>query len=155
MVRKTSGQILVLFAHLVPCLAIFFLFALGVASVLDVRAHAADSLGTATRAAARQIEYESCSTGLRFNEEAVTTAVKMVFQQALSLRPGGLAVPPDQIADQVQVLVGYGSPSARWISPFVPGRFHDYPTVAAQARVPVRVWGLELTLTIVSETEVR
>lgn len=155
MIRKGSGQVLVLFALLIPCLAILFFFALGVSSVFDIRAHVADALGTATRAAARQIEYGNCSTELHFDEEAVTTTVQEVFQQAISLRSSGLAAPPEQIADQVQVVVGYGSPSARWTSPFIQGRAHASPTVAALARVPVRVWMFELTLTIVSETEVR
>ncbi len=155
MVRKGSGQVLILLALLIPCLLILFLLALGMASVLDLRAHAADALGTATRAAARQIEYENCSTEFRFNEQAVTTTTKEIFQEALALRPSGLGAPPGQIADQIQVLVGYGSPSNRWSSPFIHGRFHDCPTVAAQARVPVQVWMFELTLTIVSETEVR
>jgi hypothetical protein len=149
------GQVLVIFAVLVPVLVLFFFFALGLAAMLDVRAHAQDALAVATRAGARHIVYGDYGDGeVRFAED-VEQRVQEVFAESLALRPAGLGEPPEEIAAEITVEVGYGSPGATWPSPFVQGRRHNYPTIAAQALIPVQVWMFTVRVPIVSETEVR
>jgi hypothetical protein len=145
----------VLFAALIPVIVLFFLLALGVAALLDVRAHAAYALGVATRAAARQVDYGGYGEGgVRFDDGAEATA-RAVFSAALALRPSGLADSPGNIAAGMELRVGYGSRDSPWESPFAGGRPHYHPTVAAQVLLPVRVWMFELRLPVISETEVR
>jgi hypothetical protein len=153
---RVRGQVIVLFAVLGPVMVLFFLFALSLAALHDVRAHAAYALGVATRAGARQVEYHAYGEpDLAFVRDAVSETVRVVFSEGLALRPAGLAESPQAIADHTEVAVGYGSPLHPWYSPFVPDRPHHHPTVAARAHVPVRVWWFDLTLTVLSETEVK
>lgn len=152
---RLRGQVLVLFAVLVPVLVLFFFFALGLAALWDARAHAQDALATATRAGARRVVYAGYGQGeVRFAGD-VERRVRDVFAEALALRPAGLDAPPERIAAELTVVVGYGTPAAPWPSPFVEGRTHAYPTVAARALLPVRVWMFAVRVPIVSETEVR
>jgi len=150
------GQTLVIFAALIPVIALFFLLALGLAALLDARAHAAYALGVATRAAARQVDYGAYGDDgtVQFNDQVEVTA-RAVFSDALGLRPAGLAATPGHIAAGLEVRTGYGSRDSPWESPFVSGRQHYHPTVAVRAWVPVRVWMFAMQLPIVSETEVR
>jgi hypothetical protein len=155
--RKGRGQALVLFALLVPLILLFLLLALGLAAALDVRAHAADALGVATRAGARQVTYGPYGQGgTEFDPAEVDAHIRSVFADALALQPLGLTETPETIAQEMTIIeIGYGAPGTAWPSPFVEGRLHYRPTVAAQARVPVKLWTFELTLKVVSETEVR
>jgi|GEM_PF-2268384 len=153
---KEKGQTLVIFAALIPVIVLFFLLALGLAALLDVRAHAAYALGVATRAAARQVDYGRYGDDgtVQFNDQVEVTA-QSVFSDALGLRPAGLADTPGNIAAVIEVATGYGSREAPWESPFVSGRQHYHPTVAVRAWVPVRVWMFDVRLPIISETEVK
>lgn len=154
--QSPRGQVLVLFAVLIPVILLLFLFALSLAALYDVRAHASDALGLATRAGARRIEYASYGEpDLTFARTAVSETVRAAFCQGLALRPSGLADTPEAIAARTEIALGYGSPERPWYSPFAPDRPHVYPTVSARAHVPVRVWWFDLTLTVLSETEVK
>lgn len=156
MARRQGGQVLVLFAVLIPVLLLFFLFALGLAAVEDVRAHASYALGVATRAGAREIEY--AGYGLRdpqFNAHVATTT-KEVFLEGLRLRPAGLGETPEHIAATLtDVAVVAAVPGTCQTSPFPPHAEHCRPTVAARALVPIRVWMFQVTVSVLSETEVR
>jgi hypothetical protein len=155
MARHKRAQVLVLFAVIIPVVVLLFLFALGVAALLDARAHATYALGVATRAGSRQVAYGSYGEGnLRF-AESVPSRVREVFAQALALRTTGLGDTPENIAAGTVVAVGHGTPGAAWTSPVGDHRQHIYPTVAAEVRIPVRVWLFEVQVPIVSETEVR
>jgi Flp pilus assembly protein TadG len=150
-----KGQTLVIFAALIPVIVLFFLFALGLAALLDVRAHAAYALGVAARAASRQVDYGDYGDGaVRFNDQVEVTA-RAVFSDALALRTTGLADTPGNIAGAIEVQTGYGSRDSPWESPFVSGRLHYHPTVAVRAQVPIRVWMFQVALPIISETEVK
>lgn len=150
-----SGQTLVIFAALIPVIVLFFLLALGLAALLDVRAHGVYALGVATRAAARQVDYGQYGDGaVHFNDQVEVTA-QAVFSAALALRPAGLADTPGNIAGAIEVQTGYGARDSPWASPFVAGRQHYHPTVAVRAWLPVRVWMFDLRIPIVSETEVQ
>ena len=152
---KQRGQVLVIMAVLVPVVVLLFLFALGLAALLDVRAHANDTLAVATRAGARRVVYADYGEGqVRFTDD-VGTRVHDVFAEALALRTAGLGDTPENIAAAISVAVGYGTPESPWPSPFAAGRAHTCPTVAAQVWVPVRVWMFAVRVLIVSETEVR
>lgn len=150
------GQVLVLFAVLIPVIVLLFFFALSLAALHDVRAHVDEALGVATRAGARRVEYASYGEpDLAFARAAVSETVRAVFRQGLALRPAGLADTPEAIAAHTEVALGYGSPERPWYSPFAPDRPHAHPTVSARAHVPVRVWWFTITVTVLSETEVR
>jgi hypothetical protein len=156
MAHRDRGQTLVIFAVLIPVLVLFFLFALGLAAVLDVRAHAEYALSVATRAGARQVEYASYGDGgAQLDPDAVEVKIRQVFRDALALRTTGLADVPENIASQTQVEIGYGTPGQFWYSSFNPYRGHPCPTVAARAWVPIRVWLFDISTPIVVETEVR
>lgn len=153
---RERGQTLVIFAALIPVVVVFFLFALGLAAVLDVRAHASYALGVATRAGARQVAYGSYGSGdAQLDPAAVQATTRAVLSETLALRTAGLADTPANIAAMAEVEIGYGTAEVPWQSPFVDDRWHRYPTVAARALVPVRVWLFEITTPIVVETEVR
>lgn len=154
-VGQPRGQVLVIFAVLTPVITLFFLFALGLAALHDARAHAEYALAVATRAGARHVEYGSYGSDQVHFAPGVDDRVRDVFRDALALRPAGLDGSPEHIAAELTVEVGYGSPGAPWPSPFVEGRTHGYPTVAAHALLPVRVWLFTIRVSIVSETEVR
>jgi hypothetical protein len=110
----------------------------------------------ATRAGARQVEYAAYGQpGMQFSTPALTETVRTVFSDSLALRTAGLADTPAQIAAGSEIVLGYGSPASPWTSPFLAGRPHPHPTVAARAHVPIRVWMFDLTVSIVSETEVK
>jgi len=154
--RRQCGQVLVLFAMLIPVLVLLFLFALGLAALEDTRAHGSYALGVATRAGAREIEYAGYGAGTsQFNAHIVATT-KEVFRQGLLLRPAGLGDTPDHIAAyRTDVAIVPGTPDNCRPSPFFPYANHCRPTVAAQAQVPIQVWMFQVTVTILSETEVR
>lgn len=152
---RQKGQVLVIAAMVIPVVALLFLFALGLAAVQDIRAHAVYALGVATRGGARQVGYACYGQGEAcFAQQDVAVWTQTVFAEALALRPAGLVRPVEEIADDVVVLVGYGTPDNPWVSP-ITLQEHPYPTVAAHVPVPVRVWMFELNLRIVAETEVR
>ncbi|MGC8875270.1 MAG: hypothetical protein ACP5SI_12595 [Chloroflexia bacterium] len=154
--RRARGQVLVLLALLIPAILGLFLFALSLAALHDARAHALYALNVATRAAARQVEYASYGEpDLAFARSAVSDTVRTVFLRGLALRPSGLADTPEAIAARTEVALGYGSPDRPWHSPFAPDRPHVHPTVSARAHISVRVWWFDLTLTVLSETEVK
>jgi hypothetical protein len=154
--KRARGQVLVIFAVSIPVIVLLFLFVLGLAAVRDVQAHAAYALSVATRAGARQVAYGYYGglPGGPFVETHAVSETQTIFRQALSLRHTGLDGTPEDIAGQVDVRIGYGSVADPWESPFT-GQLHAYPVVAAQARVPVRVWLFRITVTVVTETEVR
>jgi hypothetical protein len=151
MAKQRRGQVLVIFAVLVPVVVLLFLFALGVAALLDVRAHAAYALAVATRAGARHVVYADYGEGQVRFADGVDTRVHDVFEEALALRTAGLGDTPENIAAALTAAVGYGTPESPWPSPFVGGRAHTCPTVAAQ----VWVWMFDVRVPVVSETEVR
>lgn len=150
------AQVLVLFAVLIPVLLLLFLFALGLAAVEDVRAHASYALSVAARAGAREVEYADYGVGEpRFNAY-VEERVKEVFAQGLALRPGGLGETPENVAYQMTTVeIGYGTPGAPWHPSFAPEEEHVRPTVAARSLVPVRVWMFQVSVPVVTATEVK
>ena len=152
---KSRGQVLVIVAVLVPVLVALFFFALGLAALLDARAHAAHALAVATRAGARHVVYADYGEERVRFADSMEARVRNVFTAALALRTAGLGDTPENIAAAIDVAVGYGTPEHPWASPFVGGRVHAHPTVAAQVWVPIRVWGFDVRVPIVSETEVR
>lgn len=154
--RRRCGQVLVLFAVLIPVLLLFFLFALGLAALEDVRAHVSYALGVATRAGVQEIEYAAYGWGdPQFNAHVVSTTQE-VFLEGLRLRPAGLGEPPEYIATALtDVAIVAAVPGTCQASPFPPHTEHCRPTVAAQARVPIRVWMFQVTVAVLSETEVR
>lgn len=155
MIRKRApGQVIVFVALLIPVIVTLFLLALGLSAVLNVRAHARHALGVATRAGAREVEYAGYGQdSLGFNESDLAGRVEQVFHDGLALDPAWLDAAPEEI--DVEVAFGYGRAGAPWASPYT-GRSHDRPTVAARARVPIRVLGtFAIVVPIVSETEVR
>lgn len=152
---RTSGQVLVIAALLIPVVVLLFLFVLGLAALQDARAHAVYALGVATRAGARQVEYACYGHGEAcFAHQDVEEETRDVFREALSLRTTGLGESPEEIAANVVVLLGYGSPETPWVSPMTM-REHPYPTVAAQVPLPVRLWLFDVSIVLVAETEVR
>lgn len=152
---KGRGQVLVILAAFLPVAVLLFFFALGMAALQDVRAHASYALGVATRAGARRVDYAGYGQDtVRFAADVAPT-VRDTFREALALRPAGLGAAPEEIAAAVEVAIGYGSTDVPWVSPFGPRREHRCPTVAAYVRVPVRVFLFEVAVPIVSETEVR
>ena len=153
--KRNRGQVLVIFAVLVPVLLAFFFFALSLAALLDVRAHATYALAVATRAGSRHVVYADYGQERVRFADGVDTRVHDVFEEALSLSTAGLGDTPENIAAAIHVTIGYGTPQRPWSSPFVTGRVHTHPTVAAQVWIPVRVWGFDVRVPIVSETEVR
>ena len=129
---------------------------IGIGTLLFALALYFANLGVATRAGARRVEYAQYGQDGTVFAGEVEEERRMVLEEALGLRTMGLAETPQTIAwEMTTIEVGYGSPGNPYASPFVDGREHSHPTMAARALVPIRVWMFDITLAVISETEVR
>ncbi|MEM3554635.1 MAG: hypothetical protein QXU79_02315 [Candidatus Micrarchaeaceae archaeon] len=146
---KARGQVLVLLAVSLGVLVLAVLAFLSLSTLYGVRAHARQSLQTASAVGAHLVEYDVGGSGeLRIREDA-GDAVREVFGRALGTSRYGLGDDPEKIAGRVQVEIHNEVP---WQSPYT-GLTHHLPTLAARVQVPVRLLFFSVEVPIQVEAE--